>query len=89
MSFVGPIIHTSCRILLSYIKNNYAIHGFKFNENSEFEIKIVQMADDTTAFTSKMLSVSNLLKETYKFSSVSGNVMKKQKKKQKQRNLVR
>ena len=41
------------------------------------------MADDTTAFTSKMLSVSNLLKETYKFSSVSGIVIKKQNKKKK------
>ena len=61
------------------IKNNHAIHGFKFNENSQFEIKIVQMANDTSVFTSNMLSVSNVLKEIDKFSSVSGIVMNMQK----------
>ena len=37
------------------------------------------MADDTTVFASNMLSVSNVLKEIDKSSSVSGIVMNKQK----------
>ena len=41
------------------------------------------MADDNRVFTSNMLSVSYVLKEIDKFSSVSGIVMNKKKTKQK------
>ena len=69
----------AAQLLSVNIKNNHAIHGFKFLENPQFEIKIVQMADDNTVFTSNMLSVNNVLKEIDKFSSVSGIVMNKEK----------
>ena len=61
------------------IKNNHTIQGFRFNDNSRFEIKMVQMADDTTVFTSNMLSVSNVLTEIDKLSFVSGILMNKHK----------
>ena len=53
------------------MKINHAIPGFKFINNSRFEIK---MADDTTVFT-----VRNILTEIVKSSSVFGIVMNKHK----------
>jgi len=50
-----------------------------FNDKPELELKIVQLADDTTIIVNDMESVNNVVTEIERFSSVSGIILNKEK----------
>ena len=67
------------QILSSNVKNNVKIKGVTFKEEPDLEIKIVQLADDTTIFVNDMESVNYVIKTIEKFSLLSGIYINKYK----------
>ena len=59
------------------IKNNHDIKGVMFNDKPD--LKIVQLADDTTIIVNDMESVNNVVTEIERFSSLSGIILNKEK----------
>ncbi len=67
---------TAVELLAEYVRQNEQIKGIKvFNT----EIKLIQMADDTTAFLNDIDSLKVLLQDLYSFSKASGLKLNKSK----------